>query len=166
MRPQVAYPGPIYTPPVVVGKTIQLVLNTTDTIDLFFTATGGTTAYKTAQSTDNGTIRNYSWTQEAYRGRLYCESSNLVPLLLNLVLSVRNLIQNIIRLGYVEQGSDLVNGDELNAHHGPILQAILAGDADAARQAMLDHLNYSATLMLALAERPLPEDTRELTSEA
>lgn len=86
------------------------------------------------------------------------------PLLLNLVLSVRNLIQNIIRMGYVEQGSGLVNADELNAHHGPILQAILAGDPDMARQAMLDHLNYSAALMLALAERPLDEDTRELTS--
>jgi GntR family transcriptional regulator, transcriptional repressor for pyruvate dehydrogenase complex len=80
------------------------------------------------------------------------------PLLLNLVLSFRKLIHDYIRLGYVKAGFDgKVDSEENIAQHRPILEAIQAGRPDEARQAMLDHLGYSAKLMLALAqERPHP----------
>jgi GntR family transcriptional repressor for pyruvate dehydrogenase complex len=79
------------------------------------------------------------------------------PLLHNLVLSVRNLIRDIIRIGYVKQGDRLVTAEENSLQHGPILDAIRARQPEAARQAMLDHLDYSARLMLAWAN-PLPQE--------
>jgi len=74
------------------------------------------------------------------------------PLLLNLVLSIRNLIGNYIRWGYAERGYGQTDSDENITHHGPILDAIRAGEPEEARRAMLDHLDRSATWILAAAE--------------
>jgi len=74
------------------------------------------------------------------------------PLLASLVLSIRNLIHDYIRLGYVKQGYGQVDSDENTTQHHPILEAIRAGKPEEAQQAMLNHLNSSASWMLALAK--------------
>jgi GntR family transcriptional regulator, transcriptional repressor for pyruvate dehydrogenase complex len=75
------------------------------------------------------------------------------PLLLSLILSTRALIRNYITYSYVKWGSfDEVDRHENVVQHQPILEAILAGQPEAARQAMLDHLDASARWMLAVAK--------------
>jgi GntR family transcriptional repressor for pyruvate dehydrogenase complex len=75
------------------------------------------------------------------------------PLLLNLILNIRNLIRDYIQWGYTRQGyADRVDPNENITHHLPILAAIQAGQPEAARQAMLNHLAYSAEWMLAVAK--------------
>jgi len=79
--PQTVYPGPLFTPPVLVGKQMHLILSATETLDLVFTsATGGTSNYISSQGSRPGTITSYSWTQEAYRGRLFVQTTKVVPL--------------------------------------------------------------------------------------
>ena len=83
--PQIAYPGPIFTPPSVANSKIVMSLNGGGTIEWTFNnAGGGTSVYNTNSS---GTIVSYSWTQEAYRGRSYVRSTNLVDLQVNHVFT-------------------------------------------------------------------------------
>jgi GntR family transcriptional repressor for pyruvate dehydrogenase complex len=75
------------------------------------------------------------------------------PLLLSLILSTRTLIRDYITYSYAKWGSyDEVDRDENVVQHRPILDAIQAGQPQAARQAMLDHLDASAKWMLAVAK--------------
>jgi cyclophilin family peptidyl-prolyl cis-trans isomerase len=79
--PEIAYPGPLFTPPLLIGRQMHLVLSPTETLDLVFTsATGGTSNYTSSQGSTPGTITNYTWTQEAYRGRLFVQTNNLFPI--------------------------------------------------------------------------------------
>jgi cyclophilin family peptidyl-prolyl cis-trans isomerase len=79
--PEIAYPGPLFTPPSLIGKQMHLVLSPTETLDLVFTsATGGTSNYTSSTGSTPGTITNYTWTQEAYRGRLFVQTNNLFPI--------------------------------------------------------------------------------------
>ena len=74
---QVAYPGPLLTPPSIAGSTLNATFTAggSGTLSLNFNNSGGgTTNY------NGGTITGYSWSQEAYRGQLFCESTTL-PLL-------------------------------------------------------------------------------------
>ncbi|HEX5176421.1 MAG TPA: peptidylprolyl isomerase [Chthoniobacteraceae bacterium] len=78
---EITYPGPLFTPPSLIGKQMHLVLSSTETLDLVFTSpTGGTSNYTTSQGSTAGTITNYTWTQEAYRGRLFVQTTNVVAL--------------------------------------------------------------------------------------
>lgn len=82
--PEIAYPGPIFTPASLAGTELRLNLTSGETVTFAFNnAGGGTSAYNDGQTTTNGTIQRFTWTQEAYRGQLYCESTNLVPLMIN-----------------------------------------------------------------------------------
>lgn len=75
------------------------------------------------------------------------------PLLLNLILNIRNLIQDYIRASYAKWNSyDEVDRDENVIQHRPILEAIQAGSPQAARAAMYDHLEASTRWMLAVAK--------------
>jgi len=75
------------------------------------------------------------------------------PLLLSLILSTRALIRDYITYSYVKWGSfDEVDRDENVVQHQPILEAILSGQPETARQAMLSHLDASARWMLAVAK--------------
>lgn len=72
------------------------------------------------------------------------------PLLLNLILSARSLIRNYIMYSYAKWGSyDEVDRDEIVVEHRPILEAIQSQRPEAARQAMVGHLNASARWLLA-----------------
>jgi cyclophilin family peptidyl-prolyl cis-trans isomerase len=82
--PQIAYPGPIYTPLSVAGSTLTLNVTGAGTVVYAFSAsgTGGTCTFTpTGGSPTSGAITGYQWLQEAYRGRIYVESVNLVPIL-------------------------------------------------------------------------------------
>jgi GntR family transcriptional repressor for pyruvate dehydrogenase complex len=75
------------------------------------------------------------------------------PILLSLILGVRTLIHEYITYSYAKWGSyDEIDRDENVVQHRPILEAIQAGQPEAARQAMFDHLDASANWMLALAK--------------
>ena len=75
------------------------------------------------------------------------------PLLLKLVLSTRSLIRDYIKYSYSKWGSyDEVDRDENVMEHRPILEAIQARQPEAARQAMVNHLNASASWMVAVAK--------------
>lgn len=81
---QVAYPGPLFTPPSVAGTTLQLnfTVGASGTLQFNFdNSGGGTTSYS------GGTITSYSWSQEAYRGQLVCYSTTLVPFVLSHVFT-------------------------------------------------------------------------------
>jgi peptidyl-prolyl cis-trans isomerase A (cyclophilin A) len=87
---QIAYPGPLFTPPSVAGSTLRLTFTSgaSATLTLAFNnAGGGTTILQDASGTSNGSITSYSWGQEAYRGQLVCQSTNLVPLVFSHVYS-------------------------------------------------------------------------------
>jgi cyclophilin family peptidyl-prolyl cis-trans isomerase len=82
--PQIAYPGPLYTPPLLLGAQLHLTFSTGELLDLLFNnAGGGTSALTTSNGTSSGTITQYTWSQEAYRGQLVCQTSNLFPLVLS-----------------------------------------------------------------------------------
>jgi cyclophilin family peptidyl-prolyl cis-trans isomerase len=83
---QVAYPGPLFTPPSLFGSTMQLTFTsgTTGTLTLSFNNSGGGT---TTAGANTGTITSYTWAQEAYRGQLVCQSTNLFPLVLSHVFT-------------------------------------------------------------------------------
>jgi peptidyl-prolyl cis-trans isomerase A (cyclophilin A) len=87
--PQIMYSGPIFTPPAVANS--KLVLNLSGgggTIEWTFNNTGGgTSLYAANQQNPNGSIVSYSWTQEAYRGRSYVRSTNVVDLQLSHVFT-------------------------------------------------------------------------------
>lgn len=84
---QVAYPGPLFTPPSVTENTLQL--NFTSGAEgailsvAFNNAGGGTTNL----NGNVGAITGYTWTQEAYRGQLVLQSTNVAPLVLSLVFT-------------------------------------------------------------------------------
>ena len=79
------------------------------------------------------------------------EASNN-PLLLNLISNVRDLFRSYIIFSY----SDPDRPDESKGQHQRVLEAIRARQSEAARQAMFDHLDYSAEWILTLArERQL-----------
>lgn len=81
---QVAYPGPLFTPPSVAGNTLQLnfTVGLSGTLVLSFNNSGGGTS-----NYMGGTITSYEWEQEAYRGQLLCYTTTLVPFLLNHVFT-------------------------------------------------------------------------------
>lgn len=81
---EVAYPGPIYTPPSVAGNTLQLnfTVGISGTLVLAFNNSGGGTS-----SYMGGTITSYEWAQEAYRGQLLLYTTTLVPFSLNHVFT-------------------------------------------------------------------------------
>jgi cyclophilin family peptidyl-prolyl cis-trans isomerase len=83
---QVAYPGPLYTPATVAGSTLQLTFTTgaSGSLALAFNNAGGGT---TNLDGSLGTITAYNWTQEAYRGQLVCQSTNVLPLVLSHVFT-------------------------------------------------------------------------------
>ena len=83
---------------------------------------------------------------------LIAEASNN-PLLLSLMLSIRRLIQEYITRTYAQwRAYDQADRDENVMEHRPILTAIQAGKPQAARKAMLDHLDASARWMLDIAK--------------
>jgi cyclophilin family peptidyl-prolyl cis-trans isomerase len=83
---QVAYPGPLYTPATVDDSTLQLTFTTgaSGSLTLAFNNAGGGT---TNLDGSPGTITAYNWTQEAYRGQLVCQSTNVLPLVLSHVFT-------------------------------------------------------------------------------
>lgn len=86
--PQIAYPGPIYTPPSVWSKTLRFEIANGPTLILAFNATGGGTLERLDNNT-TGDITDASWTQDAYRGTLLVFSTNLFPLLVYCVFDTR-----------------------------------------------------------------------------
>ena len=84
--PQIAYAGPLYTPPSHFNKTLTLNFNGGGgTIIFVFDGTGLGTCNYVGSST--GTITSSSWTQEAYRAQLVVQSTNLVPFVLSLAFT-------------------------------------------------------------------------------
>ncbi len=84
--PQIAYAGPLYTPPSHFNKTLTLNFNGgIGTIIFVFDGTGLGTSNYVGSST--GTITSSSWTQEAYRAQLVVQSTNLVPFVLSLAFT-------------------------------------------------------------------------------
>ncbi|MBC8330643.1 MAG: FadR family transcriptional regulator [Anaerolineae bacterium] len=80
------------------------------------------------------------------------EASNN-PLLLNLILNLRQVLHGYIKSGYTRRGYESqVNAEEMANLHRPILQAILAGQPDAAKQAMHTHFENTTGWQLAQAE--------------
>jgi GntR family transcriptional regulator, transcriptional repressor for pyruvate dehydrogenase complex len=76
------------------------------------------------------------------------------PLLLNLALSIRKLLYNYLKLGYTRRGyTDQAEIEANVASHRAILEAIQAGKSDQARQAMIRHLENSASWKLAMAKQ-------------
>src|SRR5690606_31224596 len=78
---EVAYPGPVLTPSSLGGVTFLLTFtgDVTGSLTLNFNNAGGGTI---TDGGNNGQIA-YSWTQEAYRGLLFCQSTLFVPLRLS-----------------------------------------------------------------------------------
>jgi GntR family transcriptional repressor for pyruvate dehydrogenase complex len=71
------------------------------------------------------------------------EASNN-PILLNLILSLRQVLHGYIMAGYNRRGyANKVDAEEMANLHRPILQAIQAGQPDSAKQAM--HLHFQNT---------------------
>jgi GntR family transcriptional repressor for pyruvate dehydrogenase complex len=68
-------------------------------------------------------------------------------LLLTLVLSLRNLIHDFLKLGYVRRRTS----DIILKEHRRLFAAIQAGDAETAEQAMRAHLTRSAAWMVKYA---------------
>lgn len=80
------------------------------------------------------------------------EASNN-PLLLNLILSLRQVLHGYIKSGYTRRGyANQVNAEEMASLHRPILQAIQAGKPVAAKQAMHAHFQNTTGWQLALTE--------------
>ncbi len=80
------------------------------------------------------------------------EASNN-PLLLNLLLSLRQILHGYIKSGYTRRGyASQVDAEEMVNMHRPILQAIQAGQPDAAKQAMRVHFQNTTGWQLAQAE--------------
>ena len=80
--PQIAYPGPLFTPPSLLGKRLRFNLSSGEIIEYVFNSAdnGGTSTLTTSSGTTNGTFTTHSWTQEAYRGRLFLGTTNVAPL--------------------------------------------------------------------------------------
>jgi len=79
------------------------------------------------------------------------EASNN-PLLLNLILNLRQVLHGYIKAGYQRRGyADQVNAQEMADLHRPILQAIQAGQPAAAKRAM-HTLFFTTGWQLAQAE--------------
>lgn len=87
--PQIAYPGPIFTPPSLANSKMVLTFSGQTIEWTFNNAGGGTSVYPSNPDPQkvNGIITGYSWTQEAYRGRSYVRSSNVVDLQINHVFT-------------------------------------------------------------------------------
>lgn len=80
------------------------------------------------------------------------EASNN-PLLLNLLLNLRQILHGYIKSGYTRRGyASQVDAEEMVNMHRPILQAIQAGQPDAAKQAMRVHFQNTTGWQLAQAE--------------
>ncbi|MBT3391350.1 MAG: FadR family transcriptional regulator [Chloroflexi bacterium] len=80
------------------------------------------------------------------------EASNN-PLLLNLILNLRQVLHGYIKAGYQRRGyADQVNAQEMADLHRPILQAIQAGQPAAAKRAMHTHFQNTTGWQLAQAE--------------
>ncbi len=83
---QVAYPGPVYTPMALSGMTVDVSFTGGGSLTLNINALGGGTSnYNNGGSI--GAFGTHSWLQEAYRGQLYVDTSDLVPLLFNFVFN-------------------------------------------------------------------------------
>jgi peptidyl-prolyl cis-trans isomerase A (cyclophilin A) len=87
--PEVAYPGPIFTPMSLGGRTLTMNLGGGTVVTLVFGAVSGGTSnlVPSDPETANGTISNSTWTQEAYRGQLLVQTTNIVPLVVSLVFN-------------------------------------------------------------------------------
>jgi GntR family transcriptional repressor for pyruvate dehydrogenase complex len=80
------------------------------------------------------------------------EASNN-PILLNLILSLRQVLHGYIMAGYNRRGyANKVDAAEMANLHRPILEAILAGQSDAAKQAMHTHFQNTTGWQLIQAE--------------
>jgi len=79
---QVDYPGPLFTPPSLANSTMTLTFTSgaSGTLTLSFNNAGGGT---TNTGGNAGSITSYTWAQEAYRGQLVCQSTNVFPLVLS-----------------------------------------------------------------------------------
>lgn len=84
------------------------------------------------------------------------EASNN-PLLLNLILNLRQVLHGYIKSGYTRRGYESqVNAEEMANLHRPVLQAILEGKASQAKQAMHTHFQNTTGWQLAQAEDERP----------
>jgi hypothetical protein len=83
---QVQYAESTLAPPNVVGRTLTIQFsNGAGTVNIQFNGQGGGTYSYSLSNPPNGTLKSYTWTQEAYVGRLWpIEYSNLVPMTLRL----------------------------------------------------------------------------------
>lgn len=80
------------------------------------------------------------------------EASNN-PLLLNLTLSLRQVLHGYIKSGYTRRGyENQVNAEEMANLHRPIVDAILAGNPTEAKNAMHTHFENTTGWQLAQAE--------------
>ena len=86
--PQIAYPGPLFTPPSLIGKRLRLTLTSGELLEYTINSTGGgTSMLTTTQGTTSGTFTTHSWLQEAYRGRFSCATTNITPITVSLVFA-------------------------------------------------------------------------------
>jgi GntR family transcriptional regulator, transcriptional repressor for pyruvate dehydrogenase complex len=80
------------------------------------------------------------------------------PLLLNMLLSVRQVLHGYIHAGYTRRGySSQVEADDVADMHRPIVAAIQAGDAILAKQAMHAHFQNTTGWQLAWGNGQVPE---------
>lgn len=84
---QVAYPGPLFTPPSVAGGTLQIFFDGGGTLILNPNSAGTGTGSFDGNSL---VITSYTWSQEAYRALFDCRTDELVRLVLSLVFTSAN----------------------------------------------------------------------------
>lgn len=81
------------------------------------------------------------------------------PLLLNLILSIRQILHGYIKSGYTRRGyNNQAEADEIADLHRPIVDAIQAGRPDEAKKAMHTHFKRTSGWQLAQVDE---DETKE-----